>query len=112
MYGRPSMLRRELVQAWQFRPGVDRELAERIVMDRLDDPDTYVVVLSSGRGWIRAQVVSGELPATGALLLLDRHGIFEVSRRDDWVPRTEGKSPRVLLFLSALPSTDELTTQR
>jgi hypothetical protein len=106
MYGaRRTMRSREVIEAWQLSHAVDREVAERVV-ERLGDPDTHVVLRSAGTGWMRVELVSGDTPAVGSLLYVNRLGLFEVTRIDQW-RRADGERSRVLVMLGTLPSADD-----
>lgn len=103
------MLKRELVEGWQFDAHVDREVAERIALERLDDPDLHVVVLSAGPGWVRALVISGT-PRIGSLVHLRGRGLFEVARCDGHVD-ARGEA-RVVAMLTTLPSMTDWASPR
>ena len=92
------------MEGWQFEPNVGREVAEQIALERRDDPDLHVVVLSAGVGWVRALVISGT-PGLGSLVYLRDRGLFEVTRCDGHVDR-QGEV-RVVAMLTTLPSAAE-----
>jgi hypothetical protein len=93
--------RHKLVEAWQFPARSDPALAERVALDRLEDPDVHLIVLSAGAGWIRGQVVSG-VPRVGALLYVGGRGLFEVVRRDEWAS-AGGNGSRLLVTIRVAP---------
>jgi hypothetical protein len=50
---------------------------------------------------ITVRIVAGVLTALDVLLYVERHGLFEVARREEW-PTPEG-TPRTYLMLRAWP---------
>jgi len=106
MYGRPGSRERELIGAWEFEPDVDREVAEARGAERLDDPDAYVVVLSSGPGWMCAELVSGAPPRVGGFLYMNDRGLFEVTRVRE-ASRQGDENRGLLVMLGSVPHDDE-----
>ena len=96
--GRPT----QFLEAWQFTRGIDLHSARRVAAEHGGRGDVRVAVLTTGSGWLRAEVVGGA-PRPGALLFLADRGMFEVTRRDVW-PRPDDGSERVLVTLR---TTDE-----
>jgi hypothetical protein len=98
------MRSREVMEAWQLSRAVEHEAAE-LEVQRLGDPDAHVVLRTAGSGWMRVELVSGDVPETGSLLYVNHHGLFEVTRVDQ--SGVDGERSRVLVMLGRLPSADE-----
>jgi hypothetical protein len=71
-------------------------------LDRLEEPQLEVEVLSSRGDHLTVQVVKGAIEDPTAILYVERRGEFEIVRVEPW-PAASGP-PRVLLTLRAWPA--------
>ncbi len=98
--------RTPLLEAWQFTRGIDVHSARRVAAEHGAHGDVRIAILTTGPGWIRAEVVGGA-PRPGSLLFLPDRGLFEVTRRDVWTTAKD-TSERVLVLLRTVADVDPM----
>ncbi len=93
---------RETLGVWEFDKELAPALAARVALDQLEPPDIEVLLLSSRGDVITVQVVEGAVSDPATVFYVQRRGLYELVRAEEWPP-VSGAQPRVLLTLRAWP---------
>ncbi len=90
---------------WEFDRGCDPLGAVRAAKERLIPPRFRALLLRSHGDAVVVQLAGSQGPSEGrdTIFYVDRCGLFELARREEW-PSPRGQTgTRVLLMLTACP---------
>lgn len=98
------MTEHQVLDVWEFERADDWRAATVLALDRLSPPDFRVALLRSYGDAVLVQLVKGGPSGDpDAVFYLERRGLYELGRYEDWPPAPGEDRPRRLLMLMACP---------
>ncbi len=99
-----AVTERALLDVWGFDREENLAAGTVVAIDRLSPPDFRVSLLRSYGDAIVVELLEG-VPSgdPDAVFYLERLGLYELARREDWPPALGEDRPRTLLTLAAFP---------
>jgi len=90
---------------WEFERGCDPRRAVRVATERLVPPRFRALLLRSHGDSVVVQLAGEEGPSgdRNSIFYVERCGLFELVRREEWPSPAGGSGTRVLLMLTLCP---------